>query len=723
MRTFKRRSVLRNFALQTGTLVFSGALATHGTAGEVIQLSTIETAATSRGVVFFGTENSGDAGEAIAGAGDVNNDGIADFLIGAKDANNFSVVPDLSDTGETYLVFGGASFASNILLQDVSDGTQPNTASFLGIEEFDSSAFDVSGLGDFNGDGIDDFAIGVHRADGALGTENKAGETYVVFGKSSGLGSVDLTNFAAGTSSDGLTFFGADAEDEAGVQAKGIGDFNGDGLNDLLIGANYGYGSSDSGGGYGEVYVVFGRSATGSFDLSTIENGSPSDGIAIFGEAPGDELGDAVAWAGDVNGDGFDDIIMGVDYSPFVTTYGEAIILFGEASPSGNLELGDIRSGSVSNAVVFSGADEYDGFGYSVSSAGDVNGDGFADVVIGALNSYGITNSRPYSGESFIVFGEASLPSSLDMADVISGSSTAIDGFILFGADAGDFSGTAVSGAGDVNGDGFSDVLSGADFSDGQSDSAAYAGEAYLLFGSNATGVTQIDLVEFEDGTTTRGLTIFGADADDEAGDSLSGVGDVTGDGLADYIIGVSEGHGSGDVYDDSGEAYLIFGANPAASGTYRRHIAPGDANNVGIAIDPNTTIPASRVWIDFDAGDNGTGGASLQTVTITRSNSGLSGGVDSSNAANVAWEISTDRTGWTNAELVFKYTDAEISGLTEAHLVLYKAASASGPWTELTTTVDTDKNTLTTSVSSFSWFAISDQSGLPVTLDSFGVE
>jgi hypothetical protein len=153
--------------------------------------------------------------------------------------------------------------------------------------------------------------------------------------------------------------------------------------------------------------------------------------------------------------------------------------------------------------------------GYSVSSAGDVNGDGLADLIVGTYES----------SRSYVVFGQTGT-TAVDLSSLISGSSTA--GFVIYGQSAGDTSGYSVSSAGDVNGDGLEDLIVGAHLSDPTT--GTDAGRSYVVFGQ--TGTTGVELSSLTSGSGTAGFVINGQAAGDASGQSVSSAGDVNGDGL-----------------------------------------------------------------------------------------------------------------------------------------------------------------------------------------------
>jgi len=263
-------------------------------------------------------------------------------------------------------------------------------------------------------------------------------------------------------------------------------------------------------------------------------------GFQISGEAAYDSSGRSVSCAGDVNGDGFADLIIGANGAdPNGVSSGASYVVFGKASGfAANLDLSSL-DGSTGFQINGEAVADYSGF--SVSGAGDVNGDGFADLIIGA---YRADPNGNYSGASYVVFGKASgFAANLNLSS-LNGST----GFQINGEAVNDYSGRSVSGAGDVNGDGFADLIVGAS---GANPNGYASGASYVIFG-RATGTlnrTFTDAAEVIGGGDWDD-TLNGAGGNDTmsagAGDDLinGGTGDDTADGGTgdDEMIG-----GSGD--------------------------------------------------------------------------------------------------------------------------------------------------------------------------------
>ena len=373
---------------------------------------------------------------------------------------------------------------------------------------------------------------------------------------------IDLTSLA---STQGFIIQGDETGDRAGTSVSSAGDVNGDGFDDLIVGASTG---DDGGTAAGEAYVVFGTGDGFGVDVAgrqviDLTSLTAAEGFIIQGDDMNDLAGESVSWAGDVNGDGIDDLIIGASGGDGGGSYaGEAYVVFGSDAGFGvdvaGRQVIDLTSLSVAQGFMIQGDEASDRAGISVSSAGDVNGDGFDDLILGAhLGDDGGTGA----GEAYVVFGTGD-GFGVDVAgrQVIDLTSlTATQGFIIQGDEAGDLAGLSVSTAGDVNGDGFDDLIVGARAG---SDGGDYAGEAYVVFGTSAgfgIDVAGRQVVDLTSLTAAQGFIIQGDEPGDFAGEAVSTAGDVNGDGFDDLIIGAIRGDDGG-LY--AGEAYVVFGSD-----------------------------------------------------------------------------------------------------------------------------------------------------------------
>ncbi|HED52865.1 MAG TPA: hypothetical protein ENJ00_01515 [Phycisphaerales bacterium] len=404
-----------------------------------------------------------------------------------------------------------------------------------GIDAGDRSGHSVSSAGDVNGDGIDDLIIGARDAD--PNGHSAAGESYVVFGRTTGFGaSIELSSLDG---TNGFLLNGINAEDWSGDSVSGAGDVNGDGIDDLIVGA---FGADPNGqSGAGESYVVFGKS-TGfgaSVELSSLDG---IVGFSLNGIDAIDQSGLSVSSLGDINGDGFDDIIIGAPRAYPHGTYiaGQSYVVFGHSTNfAASIELSSLGG---TTGFVLNGIDVYDFSGWSVSSAGDVNGDGIDDLIIGAFNA------AP-SGESYVVFGRTTgFGASIELSSL-----DGTNGFVINGIDVGDSSGSSVSSAGDVNGDGIDDLIIGAYRAD--PNGTYSAGESYVVYGRSAGFGASFNLASLDG---TNGFVLNGIEDSDLSGSSVSSAGDVNGDGIDDLIIGAWGADPNDQLY--AGECYVVFG-------------------------------------------------------------------------------------------------------------------------------------------------------------------
>ncbi len=427
-----------------------------------------------------------------------------------------------------------------------------------GASVFDNLGQSVTILGDFNNDGLDDIAMAAPEAD--PDARGRAGEAYILFtaGDPGNLGSLDGAGLIR---IDGVA--STDLLGRYNTQISGAGDFNGDGVDDLIVGSIFANGGDifDS----GEAYVIFGgdgilasdfNQSNSGFDLSALDG---SQGFRLPGFDPNDGVGRAVSSAGDVNGDGFDDLVIGVhNSSPYGRSgAGEAFVVFGtDQSVSASFDLTALDGadgfhliGGLSTVENTNGQ-QTQRVGRAVSAAGDFNGDGIGDVMVGAPTAFN------GDGGAFLIFGKATGFDANIQLEALDGT----DGILLRGDDVAQIAvGTSISAAGDVNGDGFDDVLLSA--AAGSFNGRTNAGAHYVIFGSELSTGAAIDLTTLD---ATEGFRIDGDQSMVIGFGVASAGGDVNGDGFDDILIGMA-----GADYNSvrTGKAFVVFGKADIADG------------------------------------------------------------------------------------------------------------------------------------------------------------
>jgi len=399
---------------------------------------------------------SGAFADTVATAGDVNGDGYSDVIVGAPNYDSGQ-----TDEGKAFAYLGSAG------------GLAATPAWTAEIDQANAYfGWGMSSAGDVNGDGYSDVIIGAVVFDTTV--QNDVGGAFVYPGSAGGL---------AGTPA--WTATGPEPFDYFGQSVATAGDVNGDGYSDVLVGAPYLDSPTEFNAGGAFVY------------LGSVDGPAAAPSWTVESDQPSASLGWSVARAGDVNGDGYADVLVGAPaYDSGQTDEGRAFMYLGSA-------------GGLGTAPAWSAESNQPGavFGFSVSSAGDVNGDGYADVAVGA---YAFDAGQSDEGRAFAYLGSAG---GLGLTPAWTAEGNQVSAWF----------GNSVGAAGDVNGDGYSDVIVGAEnYDNGESEE----GRAFVYLGSaGGLGLTPAWTAE-----NNRGGSRFGY--------SVATAGDVDGDGYSDVIVG-----------------------------------------------------------------------------------------------------------------------------------------------------------------------------------------
>lgn len=491
----------------------------------------------SAGARLFG----GSAGEGFGKfmrAGDLNGDGKADLIVG-------------TNGGKIVVWMGRPSFSGDFDAAG-TDGYPPQTTvtGFVSLRSLT--------VGDINGDGRADIIVGFTP------TAKGAGNVAIILGRPSLPPSLSIEHTGAGgadtlilpkTGSTGLAMDGALV----------LGDFNKDGIKDIIMGDATATGWSRTGNG--EAFIVLGRQfLPPALDL-TLQGPGGAD-VIIIGASNGDALTSGGALeAADVNGDGKTDLILGAPDADGPRDgragAGEVYVVLGRSSLAYGEEIDLSLQGTYHGAstTIYGGASNDALTRGGKITTGDVNGDGILDILVGTPGASGPDATRPGAGQACIVYGRASFPATFDLraTEVANGRPDVI----IYGGESGDaLTQDGALAVGDVNGDGVGDIVFGAHSAANFISGGANAGQAYIVMGRKSPAAIPGRMDVKSNGAERPDVIIHGA----RSGDHLTRggailVGDWDGDGVADLILGADGAAGlSTDGRPGAGRAYAILG-------------------------------------------------------------------------------------------------------------------------------------------------------------------
>ncbi|MCG3199028.1 MAG: hypothetical protein GHCLOJNM_03536 [bacterium] len=676
----------------TSFLLSPYSLPSHSQSPAIIDLNQIIGGPDERLVQIYGD----DAGDMLgsqegygAALGDLDGDGFDDLILGSW----LAAPPGMTETGEAYVIWGGKHLRGEIFDLAAASGAYGETRIY-GEDNTDRLGFAIA-AGDINGDEIDDLILGAYSSTPPGGLY--AGEIIVLYGGPAFRSATQVSLDAPIGSLGETRIFGDDPLDILGWSVAS-GDVNSDGYDDIVTG---GYTGTPAGRSRaGKVFVIYGHpnkpgtpTGTGSvLDLNTNGAISAYNETRVLGDEIESALGESVA-CGDVNGDGYDDVVMGAPGTLSAPPPDPTVVVYGSSTLPGTIIDLSLPAGTHGETRIQS-ANNSDFLGEAVSTA-DVDCDGVDDVIVGAIHSD--PPGRPNAGEVFVVYGSDTLPNSTIELVQVPG---VVDGTRFQGRAATDRLGASVSGC-DFNGDGKSDLLLGAETAD--TPGADGVGVAYTIRSDPGIRGSTFDLSVF-----VPDIEILGDNSSEQFGSCTEAGGDLNADGFEDFIVG-SPFWDRPDIAGDNtaGLVVALFGEGERQTAVCREAFKTGVSPERGFG---GRLSPVLRAWLSFDGGHNGLGGPSVAEATLTRTNSPISGlgDGDTTWTAKALWEINLAREGHTSAEIRFQYLESEIAGLNESTLELHQASSPAGPWTEINPQqLDTARNTLMANIVSSGFFAI----------------
>ncbi len=526
-------------------------------------------------------------GWSVAPAGDFNGDGFDDIIVGSPQSNYYG-----NDSGVAIVLFSDASGTFPSLNQVESHN---RGILIIGAAEGDNAGFAVAGGVDINGDGLSDVVVGAPYAD-VNGKES--GATYVVFGKADNADAVLLADLASNNSNQGYAIYGAYSRDLTGGTLV-VGDVNGDGLGDVVIGETIARslvttlvyeGSSFLEEPYPDpnmAYVVYGKKDGKALNLAEVAEDDNTSGYVVYRSSltylDDWQFGAQVLPTGDFNSDGLTDFI--VNRGLHGENSGVNKVVYGRVGGT-SVNYNNIKKdGNGINIVAEDGFYAFDFYtsvlnvlpGFTTSNVGDVNADGIDDIAL-LLTDIDCCNDIEYP-RAYILFGGVDFSDEIKLADIANG----VGGFIIHNdVSDNEFHSLktilgSIGGAGDLNGDGFDDIIIGDPYV------ASQKGRVYTVYGRSGTDPVYLsEVIESGQGFYSEG------NGSAQLGQMIASAGDVNADGIKDIQFGVPSATAfvEGAELSNAGSVYVLHGDGKQVThwGTTADDIVVGDANGNNIA-------------------------------------------------------------------------------------------------------------------------------------------